>query len=95
MNTSVHMTTEAWQRGRIERHGGIMKHMLHRMDQDRPIADLSQFDEALRMCCQAKNQLTRVRGYAPEQIVLGKSTRLPASLAMTVSLPILLPLEAI
>ena len=81
MNTHVHMTTEAWQRGRIERHGDIMKHMLHRMDQDQVISDLMTFDESLRMCCQAKNQLTRVRGYSPEQIVLGKSTGLPASLA--------------
>ena len=70
MNTHVHMTRGAWQRGRIERHGDITKQMLHRMDQDQTISDLVTFDESLRMCCHVKNQLTRVRGYSPEQIVL-------------------------
>ena len=81
MNTHIHMTTEAWQRGKVERHGSILKDMLHRMDNDKPFATIDQFDEALRMCCQAKNALTKKHGYSPEQIVLGKATHLPASLA--------------
>ena len=81
MNTNVFMTVEAWQRGRIERHGDIVKNMLHRMDHDQTISSLSQFDEALKLCCQAKNQLSKQSGYSPEQLVLGKSTKLPASLA--------------
>ena len=79
-NIDVFMSTEAWQKGRIERHGDILKNMLTRMDQENPFQTPSQFDEALLMCCRAKNSLSRSHGYAPEQIVLGKSSKLPASL---------------
>ena len=81
MNAHVHMTTEAWQRGKVERHGSILQDMLHRMDNEKPFATIDQFDEALRMCCQAKNALTKKHRYSPEQIALGKATHLPASLA--------------
>ena len=81
MNTHVHMTTEAWQRGKVERHGAIIKDMLTRMDAESTIESISQFDEALHMCCQAKNALTKKHGYSPEQLVLGKATALPASLS--------------
>ena len=80
-NIHAYMTAEAWQRGRIERHGGIIKDMLTRLDTDRRIENLSQFDEMLMLCCQSKNSLAKHRGYSPEQIALGKSTRLPASLS--------------
>ena len=69
-----------WQRGRIERHGGIIKEMLSRVDQEKPIKNEKQFDEALNQCFQAKNSLTIVKGYSPEQAVLGRSRRLPASI---------------
>lgn len=81
MNAHVRMTTEAWQRGRIEGHGDIVKNFLHRMDHDQIMTDVSRFDEALRMCCQAKNQLPKNHGFSPEQAVLGRSAQLPASLA--------------
>ena len=42
---------------------------------------LREFDQVLIACFQAKNALTRHHGYSPEQIVLGKSTSLPASLS--------------
>ena len=74
------LTSEAWQRGRVERHGDILKSMLTRVDNENPIADVGEFDHVLSMCCQAKNQLARHKGFSPEQIVLGKSTRVPASL---------------
>ena len=51
------------------------------MDHDQTLMDVSKFDEALRMCCQAKNQLSKNHGFSPEQAVLGKSTQLPASLS--------------
>ena len=73
--------TEAWQRGRVERHGHILKQMLSRYDQDQPIENIQEFDQVLLACCQAKNALTRQQGYSPEQIVLGKSIALPASLS--------------
>ena len=56
-NIDVFMSTEAWQKGRIERHGDILKNMLTRMDQENPFQTPSQFDEALLMCCRAKNSL--------------------------------------
>lgn len=69
-----------WQRGRIERHGGVIKEMLSRIDQENPIGTEKQFDFALNQCFQAKNSLTVVNGYSPEQAVLGRTRRLPASI---------------
>ena len=80
-NTHVHVTAEAWQRGRIERHGAILKDMLYRLDAEQPFENICQFDDMLTLSCQAKNQLAKSHGYSPEQIVLGKATPLPASLA--------------
>ena len=79
-NAHVHVTAAAWQRGRIERHGSILKDMLHRLDVDQKFETNAQFDEMLMMCCQSKNALAKQHGYTPEQIVLGKATHLPASL---------------
>ena len=80
INTSVFMSADAWQRGRIERHGSILKDMLHRFDTDQRIENIGQFDEILSLCCQAKNALSKNHGYSPEQFVLGKATDLPGSL---------------
>ena len=79
MDCQVYLTASAWQRGRIERHGDILKHMLARLDTERAIHDQASFDTALLQCCQAKNALVRHFGYSPEQIVLGKSIRVPGS----------------
>ena len=79
-NIAFELTTEAWQRGRIERHGGIIEEMLCRYDQEVPISSIEEFDQVLLSCFQAKNSLSRHQGYAPEQIVLGKPTDVPASL---------------
>ena len=78
-NAKVFVTTGPWQRGRLERHGDIVKHMLERLDADNVLASESAFDAALLQCFQAKNALVRHDGYAPEQIVLDKSIRLPGS----------------
>ena len=69
-----------WQRGRIERHGGTVKEMLDRIDHEHPIESHSQFDEALRQCFHAKNTMSVVSSFSPEQAVLGKASRLPASI---------------
>ena len=74
------LSTEAWQKGRVERHGAIIKEMLTRFDIEKCISSPQEFDLVLKACFSAKNSLSRHRGYAPEQIVLGKSTKLPASL---------------
>ena len=59
-----------WQRGRIERHGGIIEDMLDRIDQDQRIDSQEKFDEALNQCF----------GFSPEQAVLGRASHLPASI---------------
>ena len=78
-NVKLFTTTSAWQRGRIERHGDVLKHMLHRLDIERAITTPEAFDEALLQCFQAKNSLMRHDGYSPEQIVLGRSLNVPGS----------------
>ena len=78
--TVSRMSTEAWQKGRVERHGQIIKRMLSRFDNEKTIESTREFDVVLQACFQAKNALIQNGGYSPEQIVLGKSTKLPASL---------------
>ncbi|CAE7270400.1 unnamed protein product [Symbiodinium sp. CCMP2592] len=67
--------------GRIERHGDIVKSMLSRLDKETPITSDSSLDQALQQVFNAKNALVRHKGYAPEQIVLGKSVRVPGSVS--------------
>ena len=74
------LTAAPWQRGRIERHGGVVKEMLSRIDHEIPILDNKQFDEALAQCFHAKNTMSIVAGYSPEQAVLGRASQLPASI---------------
>ena len=74
------LSTESWQNGRIERHGQVIKRMLDRYDQEEKIQNPQEFDAVLRSCFQAKNSLMRHQGYSPEQIVLGKSSKIPGSL---------------
>ena len=69
-----------WQLGRVEAHGRIIKSMLTRMDSQDAILSESDFRQCLRAVFQAKNSLSRVRGFTPEQAVLGKMSRLPGSL---------------
>ena len=74
------LTAAPWQRGRIERHGSIVKEIISRMNQEMPILNERDFDTALLHAFQAKNSLSSKSGYSPEQAVLGKSARLPGSL---------------
>ena len=69
-----------WQLGRVEAHGSIVKKMLDRMDLECPIRTSLEFEEALTQAFTAKNALSRVKGYSPEQAVLGISRKLPGSL---------------
>lgn len=66
--------------GRTERHGEIIEQMLGKHDHDHNIATTEDFQTATRQCCQAKNSLSRVNGYTPEILLLGKKSRpLPGS----------------
>ena len=67
-------------KGRVERHGGLIKETLSRMDQDNPFKDIGTIDNAIRLAFQAKNALIQKHGFSPEQAVLGKGTPLPSSL---------------
>ena len=51
------LTAAPWQRGKIERHGGIIKEMLSRMDHDQPINTEAELDKVLAQCFRAKNSL--------------------------------------
>lgn len=80
---NIHLRTVAayahWQNGKTERHGEILQQMLKRCDSDNPINTGQEFSDMLEQCCNAKNSLSRHRGYTPEILVLGKSQPLPAT----------------
>ena len=79
-NVEPRFSTEARQKGRIERHGQIIKNMLSRYDQEQKIEHVQELDQVLQSCFNAKNSLARHQGFSPEQIVPGKSCKLPGSL---------------
>jgi len=68
-----------WQNSRVERHGGILQMMLTKMDHEESITSYSQLATALMQATMTKNKWSRYRGYPPEMLVFGKSTRSPAS----------------
>lgn len=80
IHTKVVAAYAHWQMGKVERHGDILQSMLTHIDKDKSISAGKDFEEALQQCCNAKNMLSRVKGYTPEILVLGKSSRLPGSL---------------
>ena len=80
VHTNVSAGAAHWQLGRTEAHGKILKGMLTRMDSSEPIVDDDDFTRALRAAVHAKNSLSRIKGFTPEQAVLGKMARLPGSL---------------
>ena len=69
-----------WQVGRAEIHGAIVKKMLDRMDLEAAITTPELFEEALIHAFNTKNSLSRVKGFSPEQAVLGVAPRLPGSI---------------
>eukprot|EP00435_Cladocopium_sp_Y103_P004756 s3346_g1.t1 len=81
-NIRVSMTAgdSHWQLGRAESHGHIVKRMLTSMDLEEPIVCFDDFKRCLRQAFAAKNSMGQVRGFSPEQAVLGKARSLPGSL---------------
>ena len=69
-----------WQLGRTEKHGNLLKSMLTRMDSQEVIRDPEDFKRCLREAVRAKNAVSRVKGFTPEQAVLGKMSRIPGSI---------------
>ncbi len=76
-----------WQNGRAERHGAIIESMLKKLDCEFPIGSYSQLQRCLWHVMQAKNACSLRRGFSPEILVFGKSTRVPASLCGDDQLP--------
>ena len=70
-----------WQNGRSERHGQILQTMLNKIDHEMPIQTYGDLQQALVQCTHAKNTLSIRRGFSPEILVFGKSSRVPGSLA--------------
>eukprot|EP00435_Cladocopium_sp_Y103_P064515 s837_g26.t1 len=68
-----------WQLGRVEAHGRTVKRMLDLMNMEKPIRTGEEFSRALRQVFCAKNSMSRIHGFTPEQAVLGIARRLPAS----------------
>ncbi len=66
-----------WPLGKTERHGEILQEMLRKYDHEHPIHSSDDFAKALTQCCNAKNALSRHKGYTPEILVLGKSIQIP------------------
>ena len=80
-------TDSHWQVGRAEVHGKILKSMLSRMDAEDAISSPEAFRRSLLQAVGAKNALSRVKGFTPEQAVLGVARRLPASVTSSEDLP--------
>ena len=79
VHAKVSASEAHWQLGRVEIHGSIVKKMLSRMDLEKPIQTSLEFERALTQAFNAKNSLSRVKGYSPEQAVLGVARSLPGS----------------
>lgn len=68
-----------WQNGRSERHGQILQTMLTKIDAENPILSFHDMQQALIQCTHAKNTLSIRRGFSPEVLVFGKSSKIPGS----------------
>ena len=80
INTRLSAVESPWQKGRIERHGEVVEQMIDRIDAEEGLKTDDEVHRAVLQAFKTKKQLSRWRGYAPEQAVLGKATKLPASL---------------
>eukprot|EP00435_Cladocopium_sp_Y103_P018919 s1103_g4.t1 len=79
IHVKVSASEAHWQLGRVEIHGSVVKRMLSRMDLEKPIRSSVEFERALTHVFNAKNSLSRVKGFSPEQAVLGTARKLPGS----------------
>ena len=74
------IATEAhWQNSRIERHGAILQNILNKMDSEEALDTFDKVSQAASMATSTKNQWSRHRGYPPEMLVFGKTSKVPGS----------------
>ena len=76
LNVKDHSTgaESPWQNGLCERNHALVDNILTGVIRDYPKLDL---EVALAWACTAKNSMTNVYGYSPNQLVFGRSIRLP------------------
>ena len=55
LDIQTFVTAAAWQCGRFQRHGDVLKDILHRLDAQLPLVSVSVFDQALVQAIQALN----------------------------------------
>ena len=68
-----------WQQGTTERHGGVWKEMFARVN-DEHSTEASEIPLCVAAVNAAKNQMRRVHGYSPSQIVWGRDPGVPGEL---------------
>ena len=66
------VATEApWELGRVERHGGILKHMMNKVIMAEQVTGKDELRMALVEALNTKNRLGNLGGFSPQQWVLG------------------------
>ena len=76
-----------WQLGRIERHGGVLQHMLSKYELEHDVTNYQLLQQALTQCTMAKNACSLKQGYSPETLVFGRGLRVPGSIVGDDTLP--------
>ena len=77
MGNIVNLTTGAnspWQNGTCEKNHALVDNILERIEDDFPDLDI---DTKLAWACMAKNSLSNVYGFSPNQLVFGRNPKLP------------------
>ena len=69
-----------WQNGRTERHGGIAKGVLSKVQDQLNPGDMEEWTQCLNAVEAAKNRLFNRSGFSPAQRQIGQNLRLPGSL---------------
>ena len=80
-------TDAHWQNARIERHGAVLQSILSKMDTEEALNNFDDVSIAVSMATHTKNKWSRHRGYPPEMLVFGKTTRLPGTIVSDPELP--------
>ena len=66
--------------GLVEAHGRLAEAMLETVIRETMPRNLDEWEECLDVVSDVKNQMMRLRGHSPEQIVFGRDRPLPEDL---------------
>ena len=64
-----------WQQGRVERHGRHWKEILNRVMDDLSVLQKDELELAVIATNSAKNELTKIHGFSPAQMVFGRNPK--------------------